>query len=442
MARRTAAVLLTLLLAACGEGGWFGPPEEERLKGDRISILERGDAIAPDPETAGVRPTLSAPFDGDWPQPYGGSAHDAGHRALAERPALAWSVNIGEASNDEERRIVYPPVVADGKLFTLDAGGAVAAWSAGDGKQIWRADPTPEDEEDGFGGGIAYADGAVFFATGFAQVLAFDAATGAERWRARIPTPSRAAPSVDQGRVFAITIDNRLIAFDAKTGRQLWAFEAPPATAALLGGAAPAADLGAVIAATTTGEIIAFRAANGRITWDDALTAVRRVGVAEAIPAVRAPPVISDGLVVSVGAAGFVAVNELATGRRLWDRTFGGAEPPAIAGGFIFLTTDLGQLVALQRDDGKVVWSTDMRSAAGDVRPEDANSYVRLYAGPILAGGRLLVVRADGHILFFRPEDGELDHRIELPGETVLAPVVANRTLYVLTEAGSLLAYR
>ena len=47
-----------------------------------------------------------------------------------------------------------------------------------------------------------------------------------------------------------------------------------------------------------------------------------------------------------------------------------------------------------------------------------------------------------GHILFFRPEDGALDHRVQLPGQTVLAPVVADGVMYVLTEAGALLAYR
>lgn len=442
MRRQFTALCLAGLVAACGDGGWFGGKEEEKLPGERINILDLGAAIEPDPDAAGLTPRLPPPTNGDWPQPYGGARHDAGHRALAERPTLAWQISIGEGGDEEERRIVYPPVVAGGAIYTLDAGGNVAAWSADGGRPLWRVDPTPEEEEDGFGGGVAYADGAVYYAAGFAQVVALDAATGDERWRARLPTPSRAAPSVDGGRVFAITVDNRLIALDAETGRTLWAFEAPPATAALLGGSTPAAADGAVIAATTTGELIAFRAANGRVTWDDSLTAVRRVGVAEAIPAVRAPPVIAGGQVIAVGAAGFVAGIDFATGGRLWDRAIGGAEPPIVAGDFVYLVTDQGQIAALTRRDGKVVWSQDMRNAAGDISPTDANSYLRVYAGPIAAGGRLIVVRGDGHLLFFRPEDGALDHRIQLPGQTVLAPVVANGVMYVLTEAGALLAYR
>lgn len=440
---RLAVVLsLSVLLAGC-DGGWFGTPEEERIPGERISILDRAAAVAADPDLADVAPALPDARDGDWPQPYGGATHAAGHRTLSSEPKLAWSVSIGEGEDNEDRRIVYPPVVADGRIYAIDAAGRVGAWSTADGERIWRVDPTPEDEEDGgFGGGLAYRDGVLYLAAGFAQVIAFDAATGEERWRTRLPTPSRAAPAVDGGRVFAITIDNRLTALDAATGRSLWTFDAPPATATLLGGAAPAAADGAVVAAMTTGEIVAFRAANGRVTWDDSLTAVRRIGVAEAIPAVRALPVIADGQVIAVGAAGFSAAIDFATGRRLWDRDIGGMETPAVAGRFVYLLSDLRYLVALSRADGRIAWTTDLKAAAGDIDPDDANPQLRVYAGPIAAGGRLIVVRGDGHLLFFDPADGALKYRLELPGETALAPVVAGGVLYVLTEAGQLAAYR
>ena len=441
-AKLLAPLALALLLQACGDGGWFGTPSEKILPGTRVSILDREAGLAADPELAGIRPSLPPAFDGAWPQVYGGSDHNAGHRALAAQPSRAWTVDIGEGENGEERRIIYPPVASETAVFTLDAGGEIAAWSADAGQLIWRKNPAPEDEEDGFGGGLAYNDGLLFFAAGFAQVVAFDAGTGDERWRVKLPTPSRAAPTIDAGRLFVMTIDNRLIALDAATGRSLWTYDSPPATAALLGGSAPAAKDGAAIAAMTTGEIVAFRAANGRVTWDDALTAVRRVGVAEAIPAVRALPVIANGQVIAVGAAGFAAGIDFATGARLWDRTIGGAETPAVAGDFMYLVTDQGYLAAMQRTDGKIAWAVKMADSTGDVEAKNANPYIRLYAGPIAAGGHLVVVRGDGNLLFFQPGDGALSHRVELPGRTVLSPIVSNQTMYILTEAGELVAFR
>lgn len=440
--RLIAALLLLPFLASCGDDSWFGSSEDPPLPGKRIDILDFGAAITVDPELAGQPVTLGPAVDASWPQPYGGSGHDAGHRALGANASLAWSIDIGAGSDGESRRIVYPPVTSETAIFTLDADGDIAAWSIEGGDRIWRIDPAPEDEEDGFGGGLAYHDGTLYFAAGFAQVIALDAASGQEKWRVNLPTPSRAAPAIDDGRVFVITVDNRLITLDAATGRLLWTFDAPPASASLLGGATPAAAGGAVVGATTTGELVAFRAANGRVTWDDSLTAVRRIGVAEAIPAVRALPVISGGQVIAVGAAGLIAGIDFATGSRRWDVAFGGAETPAVSGGHVFLVTDRGQLAALRLLDGRVAWATDMKTAAGDISEDDASSDVRLYAGPIIAGGQLVVVRGDGQLLFFNATDGALSRRIELSGYTVLAPIVANRTLFVLTDSGVLEAYR
>ncbi len=436
------ALALAAGLAGCGDDDWFGTSEEPPLPGKRIAILDRAAELSADPDLAAEQPSLPPAEDGLWPQAHGGGGHAPGHRALAERPTLAWTVNIGQGENDAEQRIVYAPVVSERAIYALDAAGDVVALSAQDGKRIWSVNPAPKDEEDGFGGGLALGDGRVYYAAGFAAVVALDAGDGREIWRTPLPTPAHTAPAFADGRVFAITVDNRLFALDATAGDVIWSFDSSPATAAFLGGAPPAAVAGAVVAATTTGEILAFTAGSGRLTWDDSLTAVRRIGVAEAIPAVRAAPVVADGQVIAVGAAGYTAAVNFATGARMWDQEFGGAATPAVAGAYAYLLTDSGRLVALRRQDGRIVWSTDLKAAAGDISDTDASAEVRHYAGPVAAGGHLVVTRGDGHLLFFRPADGALDHRIELPGDTTLPPVVANRTLYVLTTSGTLAAYR
>ena len=429
-----------LLLAGCGSDGYFGTPEAPPLPGKRVAILEQTGEAQPDPTAGDIRPALPRAIDGAWEQPYSGPGHSAGHRALAPTPSLAWTTDIGEGDNGQERRIVYPPVASSTTVYALEAGGQITAVAADTGREVWRVDPTPEDEDDGFGGGLAYNDGVLYFAAGFAELIALDGATGAEQWRTALPTPSRAAPTADGGLVFVMTIDNRLLAIDAGTGKTRWSFQSPPATAALLGGAAPAAGQGAVVAATTTGEIVAFRAANGRITWDDALTAVRRLGVAQAIPAVRASPVIADGEVIAIGAAGLTASIDFATGSRIWDRAIGGNETPAVAGAFLYMITDQPNLAALRRSDGAIAWTIDLNAAAGDIDPDKLRP--EIYSGPVAAGGHLIVTRGKGEALFFSAADGALAHRIRLPGNTSLPVIIANRTMYALTDSGVLAAYK
>ena len=60
----------------------------------------------------------------------------------------------------------------------------------------------------------------------------------------------------------------------------------------------------------------------------------------------------------------------------------------------------------------------------------------------MLAGDRLIVVGSNRQALSISPYSGELIGVIELPDSVFMAPVVADNSLYFLTEGGNLLALR
>jgi outer membrane protein assembly factor BamB len=59
-----------------------------------------------------------------------------------------------------------------------------------------------------------------------------------------------------------------------------------------------------------------------------------------------------------------------------------------------------------------------------------------------LAGGRLVVVRSNGALLQFDPKDGAGLSTLSIGPRTLLPPVVANGTVYTLSEDGTLSAFR
>ncbi|MGC5198846.1 PQQ-binding-like beta-propeller repeat protein, partial [Aphanothece microscopica] len=123
-----------------------------------------------------------AQLNADWTHRGGGPSHQIAHPALGGTLALLFSVDIG-AGNGRRVRITADPVIAGGRVFTLDSQAQVQATSTG-GAVLWRADLTPpaDDPSDGSGGGIATDGATVYVTTGFGRVTALDAATGAVRW--------------------------------------------------------------------------------------------------------------------------------------------------------------------------------------------------------------------------------------------------------------------
>ena len=62
--------------------------------------------------------------------------------------------------------------------------------------------------------------------------------------------------------------------------------------------------------------------------------------------------------------------------------------------------------------------------------------------GPVLAGGRIVVVSSDGLLRSFNPADGSLAYTTEIPGGASAQPAVAGGVLYVVSGNGQLHAFR
>jgi hypothetical protein len=60
----------------------------------------------------------------------------------------------------------------------------------------------------------------------------------------------------------------------------------------------------------------------------------------------------------------------------------------------------------------------------------------------VLAGDRLIVLASNGEALSISPYTGQALGRIEMPDGSYIAPIVADKTLYVLTNDADLIAMR
>ena len=444
VARYAALIGLAVALAACDTVGdayddLFGTPYEEILPGQRIAILALDRGLRPDPSVADVRVRLSEPYVNEtWTHTGGSAAHAMYHLSLGDAPRRVWSKDVGEGSGSD-RRLLAQPLVVDGVVYSMDAVDLVTAYDAESGRVIWRADLEPEDEDDGyFGGGIAYDAGRIYVTTGFARVFSLDAETGAVVWEQAMPGPIRAAPAASGGRVFAVTLDNQMIALAAEDGRRLWSHSGIQETTSLVGGASPAVEGSTVIAPYSSGEIVGLLAENGRVLWSDSLSSITRVDPLGDIAHIRGTPVIDRGMVFAISHSGRMVAVDLRRGVRAWEADLGGVEMPWVGGDFIFVLTNDAQLVCLTRRDGRIRW---VRPLERFEDPEDQEGPIH-WAGPVLAGDRLIVAGTNGQALSISPYTGEVLGVIDLPDSVFLAPVVAGNSLYFLTEGGTLVAMR
>lgn len=439
--RAARGALLVAALAsvtACGIVGGKNKGPKTPVVGERVSILSSERDAEAEAALSSVPVILPAPYvNPDWAQPGGNAAKLMGHVALGASPSQLWSTSISGSTS--RARLAAPPVIADGKLYVIDADAQVHAMDAKTGARLWRMKmPAEGNGRSLFGGGVSVLGNRVFVTTGVGDVAAMDASNGNILWKVRPGGPLRGSPTLANGHVYVMSQDNQVFALDQLNGNLEWNESGTVEATGVFGVAAPAAAQGTVIAGFSSGELTAYRYENGRSLWGDALSRTSISTSVAALADIDADPVVDRGRVFAIGQGGRMASYELVTGQRLWEINVAGISTPAVVGEWVFVVTDDAKLLCIARATGKIRWISQLRRWR-DVK--DRKGSVR-WTGPIAAGGRLILVSTHDEIVYVDPADGSISAEIDTGNRMTLSPVVADNILYILSDSGRLTAYR
>jgi outer membrane protein assembly factor BamB len=453
ISRGISVLMLVLALGGCGALGGKGRKAKTPTFGERIPILSSESAVANEPSLTDVAVILPEPVtNSEWAQPGGNAAKLMGHVALGVSVGPAWSASVDGTTR--RARLASSPVAAEGKIFVVDVYARLHAFDARSGAKIWVSQIGTGSGESGnsksdrremksdraslFGGGAAYDDGKVFATSGIGDVVAFNASNGQQIWKARPGGPLRGAPSIGNGNVYVISQDNQIFALSEADGSVAWSESASLELSGVFGAAAPAVAQGTVVAGFSSGELNAYRYENGRSLWADALSRTSISTTVSSVADIDASPVIDRGRVFAIGQGGRMVSMELVTGQRLWEINVAGISTPWVAGEWVFVVDDQARLLCLSRANGKVRWISQLHR----YRKAKKKDGQIIWTGPILAGGRLILASSLGELANVDPSTGKVQSVTKAGGDVYLPPIVANNTLYILTNNGRLTAWR
>jgi outer membrane protein assembly factor BamB len=464
------AVLLTLSLgvSACSTvgglvdrinpfdgGGDDDKPAAVATKGERISIVAYDQKIEQAAALKGQDFQLPpAAAQAAWPLPGGNQEQSVEHVQAGSNLQIAWRRRFGEGSS-AEAHVMAPPVAANGYVYVMDGLSKVSAISTENGGVAWSTELPARNKRDrhGFGGGVAYDGGKLYVSSGNRYVAQLDAATGGMGWKRDTASPIHSAPTVATGRVFAVSTDNELLAFNAATGAEDWSYQALAEPARLLRASSPAVSGDTVVAAFASGEVIALRTANGNDLWNQALSRASRTNALSEIRDVAGRPVIYKGDVYAASHSGVFAAIDLRTGQPRWTLPVASTTSPWAAGDVVYVVSQGGEVICASRESGQVYWIRDLNAGVKEMRREgfgigrfrigQGGGPLRpLWTTPILASDRLLVASSTGQMVALNPKTGETVATVNIGAPVLLSPIAVNGTVYLVTDEAELVAIR
>lgn len=404
------------------------------LVGQRTEILHSMTSLEKDTDAESIQVEIEDPIlNADWSQADYSPTHRIPHLEAGDLKNIVWKSSIGQG-NSNTGFLLSTPLIENDVIYTLDTSAHLKAKNVQTGKDIWQRHIEVLSRQEGHsGGGIALGDGKLFAALSSSDVIALDNVNGEIIWHVTLPYAIRSAPTFYKGYVYLITKNNRLICLDGSTGEKIWQQEGSEHSCALIGGGKPAIQFDTVIAPYSSGELYALRRENGFPLWAESLSALKVFSSTSIVSHIKASPVIDGNIIIALSQSGRMVAADYRTGNIIWEREIRGTSTPVVSGNFIFAVTSDHQAICLVRDSGHIVWVTQL---PGYQEKKTTISY----AGPILAGRKLIISSSEGKALFLNPETGENMDQLTLPGSCYLPPIVANKVAYFLTESGTLVA--
>jgi len=352
------------------------------------------------------------------------------------RPVELWSNGLG----DGERRIGsrQAPAIADGRVYAAAGEREVFALDLQSGREIWRfeAEKKKDDEDGGkteplrLAGSPGAGEGLVAIGSLSGDVLVLDAATGAERWRARVTSEVIAPPAISQGLVFVRSNDGRITAFDAATGERRWFREHELPSLTVRGNAPLTAGPGVLFSGNDDGTVTALSMQDGRVLWEQPVGLPEGRTELERMSDVDGAPVLEGTTLYAASYKSRTLAIDGPSGRPMWQSDHGGAGGMGVSSSSLVVATVAGTVYALDKTSGAAMWS----------QPALAR---RSLTGPAVHGDYAVVGDFDGYLHWLRLDNGELAARERFGRKPIKGqPQVADGILVVQNTDGGLAAFR
>jgi outer membrane protein assembly factor BamB len=310
------------------------------------------------------------------------------------------------------------PLVSGGRVFTSDTSGQLTALRQSDGRRIWSTTiGFIPDSTAALWGSLVISPGTD--ASG-GYVAAFDAATGARRWRTRLTVDQYAsitAPAVYGSAVY-ISAGTTIYAISASSGRVLWKTRLTTSPDGIVEGPVAVSGFGEyVVAAGTDGHVYALDSATGAVHWNVSAGG----GIYHGGPAIYSGVVyVPEGHSSSEGSGFDIVALQVSDGRLLW-HSYAGDDvhvTPAAGQGRVFIGSIDEGVRALDSKTGALLWTAEYQ---GEV-----------WGAPMLANG-VVYVGTDEQLVAYDAATGALDYLSQISSNyaSMSSPAIVNGRIYM-----------
>ena len=341
-----------------------------------------------------------------------------------ELPANVPLLGVRQAWTVKLPAVGFPlQINVSGDTVTVAAAdGTVVAIDARSGQESWRANAgAPLSAGVGSDGSLAAV------VTRNNDLVALQG--GKVLWKQKLTADTYTAPLVAGRRVFVQTADRTTSAWDGQSGRRLWS-QQRAAENLVLKRPGVLFAVGDTLVSGIGGRLVGINPGNGSSRWEVPIAAPRGTNDVERLVDLTGPASRVGDSVCARAYYANVGCVDTARGALAWSKPAISAEGVGGDDRAVYGTESNGTVSAWRRADGERAWSSDRLK-------------YRTLTAPLAVGRSLIIGESTGTLHFVSRDDGSALNRVTPDGSAIAAtPVLVGNTVVVVTRSGGVFGYR
>jgi len=227
--------------------------------------------------------------------------------------------------------------------------------------------------------------------------------------------------------------DNKLSSFSAKDGSIIWNFTSLSSFIKSQNFLSLAVSKERdVVTLNSSGDLLKIKANNGQVYWS--LNTTEPMVALDAGFFKSSEIVISDNDIIFSASSSIFSFN-LYNGFLNWKEDIGSKNTPIIDGNNVFLISDNGYFANIDRNSGKIIWSTNILKTL--IKKKQKTQIT----GFILGSGKIYSVTSNGYLIVSSPVSGKVEYFKKIGDPVMSAPIINDGKLYILTNNSRILGF-
>ena len=273
----------------------------------------------------------------------------------------------------------------------------------------------------------------IYIADNIGFIYSIDLDTGELIWVKNHGIPLKSRIKIYNNKIFLINQDNRIICLDVKKGNLLWDIRLIESFIKSQNMMAVAiSKQGELLTLNTAGNLVKLKSNSGKLIWS---TNVTNFILTSNTDFFQSSDIVIDKNSIYFATPDSVYSYDLKNGYLNWEKNIDSTNIPIIDGNNIFFLSDNGYLVNLNKNTGKIIWSTYILKILKKKKRATKMS------GLILGSGKIYAVSENGYLIVCSATSGKIEFSKKIGDNVSTAPISSDGFLYLLTENSKILGF-